>query len=182
MSGILKNGLAVIFIGLVIKLMDDYLDQEIDRLNERDSLAVKLNRGILPYSLLLFSGAVLCNYKLAISLLWASYIVGMGINKKDSSFYFADYYELPLLLLIGFLCLDKGQFLFSLLIILSIQAGDDYIDYYQEKYINRDNFVNYLGKMGTIMITFFSLAASLYLNMQLSLLIVSSSILINFIL
>ncbi|MBM7555848.1 hypothetical protein JOC47_000682 [Halanaerobacter jeridensis] len=159
--------------------MDDYLDQEIDRLNNRNALAVKLKRGIVPYSLLLFSFAILCNYKLAISLFWASYIVGMGINKTELPFTLKMYQEVFLLLIIAFLVLDSSQFLFALIIILFIQAVDDYIDYYREKYIARDNFINYFGRSGTFFIIIFSLVFSLNLNWQLTLLIIVFSFLIN---
>ena len=159
--------------------MDDFLDQEIDRLNNRDSVAVKLQRGILPYSLLLFSFAVLCNYKLSIALFWASYIVGMGTNKTKLSNQLKWYQELILLLIVGFLALDNLTFLFALLIILFIQAVDDYIDYYREKYINRDNLLNYLGQGGTFFIIVFSFVCSLHLNWQLTLLIMGISFVIN---
>ena len=180
MRSILKTSLAVFFTGLVIKLMDDYLDQEIDRLNNRNALAVKLKRSIVPYSLLLFSFAVLCNYKLAVSLFWASYIVGMGVNKTELPFVLKSYQELFLLLLIGFLVLDSSQFLFALIIILFIQAVDDYIDYYRERYISGDNFINYFGRVGTFFIILFSLVFSLNFNWQLALLIIILSFLINF--
>lgn len=181
MVKIVKTSLAVFLTGVVIKLMDDYLDQEIDRLNERYSLAVRLKRKILPYSLLLFSFAVLCDYELSISLLWASYIVGMGANTK-SSLGLKVYQELILLLVMGFVLLDRGQFLFALLIILFIQTADDYIDYYREKYINKDNFINYLGRLGTLFIVAVSLSCSLICDWQLSLVVVFFTLLINLLL
>ena len=174
--------LAVLFTGLVIKLMDDYLDQEIDRLNNRNSLAVKLKRGIVPYSLLLFSFAVLCNYKLSIALFWASYIVGMGMDRTKVKIKLKAYQELIVLLIIGFWLLETTQFLFSLLIILFIQAVDDYRDYYREKYINKDNLINYLGLGGTLFIIIFALVFSLNLNWQLTVLIIAVSCLINLLL
>ncbi|MFO7820254.1 MAG: hypothetical protein R6V17_08480 [Halanaerobacter sp.] len=178
MVKIVKTSLAVFLTGLVVKLMDDYLDQEIDRLNERYSLAVKLKRKILPYSLLLFSFALLCDYKLSISLLWASYIVGMGVDVK-SSWGLKVYQELSLLLVMGFFLLDRRQFLFALLIILFIQTVDDYIDYYREKYISKDNFINYLGRLGTLFIIGVSLICSLIFDWQLSLVVVFCTFLIN---
>ena len=178
MNNILKSSLAILFTGLVIKLMDDYLDQELDKLNNRSTLAQNLGRGILPYALILFSIAMFCDYQLSVSLLWASYIVGMGVNKNQLPTGLKSYQEFLLLLILGFSILDSQVFLFSLLIILFIQTADDYIDYYRERYISKDNFINYLGRSGTVFIIIFSLVASLNLNWQLALLVMAFSVLI----
>ncbi|MGM0502590.1 MAG: hypothetical protein ACQERJ_08655 [Bacillota bacterium] len=182
MVDILQTSLAVLCTGLVIKLMDDYLDQELDQLNNNYTLAAKYERRIVPYTLLLFSLAVLCDYKLAIALFWSSYIVGMGNNKSKATRGLKSYQEIIVLLALGLMLLEAQQFLFSLLIILFIHTIDDYIDYYREKHISSDNYINYLGQTGTMFVAVFSLTASLNLNWRLALIIIASTFLISLIL
>jgi hypothetical protein len=176
---IIQKSLAIFLTGLVIKLMDDYLDQEIDRANNRYSWAMKLETRIVPYTLLILSLAMFFDYKLSIALLWASYIVGMGVSTDNLAVGLKTYQEVIILLMIGFFILDIKQFLFSLVIILFIQASDDYIDYHREKYISSDNFINYLGRAGTLFIIVFSLVTSLNINWQLSLLVIVFSFIIS---
>ncbi len=170
----LLNDITVIFLtGLVIKLMDDYLDQEIDRLNNRSSLAIKLQRGIVPYSLILISFAVLINYRLTISLFWSSYIVGMGIDNDNLPTGLKSYQEVLIMLVLGFVVLDYKLFLFALMIILFVQLVDDYIDFHLEEYLNQTNYLNYLGEVGTILLAVISLLIALWINWQRSILVIS---------
>ncbi|MCK8827959.1 hypothetical protein MWH25_09430 [Natroniella acetigena] len=170
-SKILDTIATVFLVGLVIKIMDDYLDQEIDRLNERKTLAIKLQRGVVPYTLLLFSFAVLINYQLTISLFWASYIIGMGISNNSLPTGLKSYQEVLIMLGLGFLVLQWKLFLFTLAIILFIQLIDDFIDFHLEDYINRDNFVNYLGEWGTILLALLSLIIALQIDWKTSFII-----------
>ncbi|WP_459844242.1 hypothetical protein [Halanaerocella petrolearia] len=158
--------------GLVIKLMDDYLDQEIDRLNNRQTLALKLQRGVLPYTLLLFSFAVIIDYKLAISLFWSSYIVGMGFNGESLPTGMKAYQESFIMILLGFWILGVKNFLFSLAVIFFIQLIDDYIDYHLEEYVNQSNFVNYLDRIGTLLVAMICLGVALGINWQLALVVI----------
>ncbi|WP_027340260.1 hypothetical protein [Halonatronum saccharophilum] len=169
------NDFSVIFLtGLVIKLMDDYLDQEIDRLNGRKTLVLRLERGILPYVLILMTFSSLIDPYLTVSLFWASYIIGMGMdmdgNKLPTGL--KAYQEVIVMLGLGFIALDKEEFIFSLAIMLFIQLLDDYIDYYLEEFINRDNFINYLGKGGTVLLSFLSLVISLGISWERSVIVI----------
>ncbi|PRX24074.1 hypothetical protein BX659_12537 [Orenia metallireducens] len=166
------NNITVIFLtGLVIKLMDDYLDQELDRMNGRQTLAMRLDRGTLPYALILLTFAVLIDYQLAIALFWSSYIVGMGMDTNRLPTGLKSYQEVMIMVVFGFLVLDYNLFLFSISIITFVQLSDDYIDYYLEEYINRDNFINYLGKVGTILLATIALVISLTIDWQMSILV-----------
>ncbi|WP_018248987.1 hypothetical protein [Orenia marismortui] len=170
----LLNDMSVVFLtGIVIKLMDDYLDQEIDRLNGRTTLAMRLDRAIVPYSLILLTFSILIDYQLTISLFWASYIVGMGIGSDELPTGLKSYQEVIIMLIFGFLVLDSRLFLFSILIISFVQLTDDYIDYYLEEYINRGNFINYLGKIGTVLLSLLTLVGALVIDWQRGLLVIA---------
>ncbi|MCK8817692.1 hypothetical protein MWH28_10005 [Natroniella sulfidigena] len=158
--------------------MDDYLDQELDRLNQQKTLAIKLQRGVVPYTLLLFSFAVLLNYQLAVSLFWASYIIGMGSSNNSLPTGLKSYQEVLIMLGLGFLVLQREIFIFALTIILFIQLVDDFIDFHSEDYINRENFVNYLGEWGTILLILFSLIIALQIDWQTSLIVMIMTLVI----
>ena len=74
------KGLTICLTGIVIKLMDDYLDQEIDKIEGKHTLAVILDKALLPYTLLFMVLCMAVHPMLAGSLFLASYIIGMGHN------------------------------------------------------------------------------------------------------
>ncbi len=147
--------------------MDDYLDQELDKINNKETIAIKLDRAALPYSLLCFTFAVVIDFELAVILFWASYIVGMGFDVTPLPTRLKAYQESILLTAVGFFFLDKQLFAWGLACILFIQLGDDLIDYQTDKYISRTNFVNYLGQVGTTLVA--SVALGMALKLQLGL-------------
>ncbi|MBX5436782.1 MAG: hypothetical protein IRZ33_06140 [Alicyclobacillaceae bacterium] len=67
----------LLFTGAAVKLMDDYLDAEYDICRGQRTMASKLGRATLPYSLVLaLLGAYLSLHE-AVALFLASYAVGM---------------------------------------------------------------------------------------------------------
>ncbi|WP_156801210.1 hypothetical protein [Halobacteroides halobius] len=160
--------------------MDDYLDQEIDRLNNRSTLALKLQRGVLPYTLLLFSFAVVINSKVPISLFWASYIIGMGFSGDPLPSGMRGYQESVFMAGLGFWIFGIKDFLFSLTIILFIQLVDDYIDYHVERYVNQSNFVNYLDKVGTFLLAMLCFGIAVAINWQLAIIIIIVTPVVSF--
>lgn len=147
--------------------MDDYLDQIVDKLENKKTLALKWGRATLPYALLFFSLAAILNYSWTISLFWASYILGMGYNTTDElPTGLKAYQESLLLLLIGIYGLSIENFLSSLSIIAGIQLIDDLIDVKHDSQIYRNNFVHLLGKRQVILLLITVLSVGIYLNIK----------------
>lgn len=161
--------------------MDDYLDQELDRLNDKQTLALTLQRGVLPYTLLLFSFAVVIDYQLATSLFWASYIVGMGFSSHTLPTGLKSYQESLIMTILGFWLLGVKDFLFALAVISFLHLIDDYIDYYAQEYVNRRNFVNYLDEIGTLLLAMICLGIAIGIDWKLAIIIISSTPIITFI-
>lgn len=159
--------LAVLFTGISIKLMDDYLDQILDRLENKKTLALRWGRATLPYALLSFSLAAAFNYSWAVSLFWASYILGMGYDLTDElPTGLKAYQESLLLLLIGVYILSIKNFLSSLFIMTGIQLIDDLIDLKYDEQIYRNNSVHLLGKRQVSLLLIAVLSIGGYLNLK----------------
>jgi hypothetical protein len=168
----IKGLLSIFLTGLSIKLMDDYLDQELDKLSNKRTMAIKLERASLPYTLLLFSLAVALNYSWSLSLFWASYILGMGYDLQNSlPTGLKSYQESVILLILSLYILEPEQMFSSLLIIFVIQLIDDLIDYKVDKQIYRNNFIYIFGKWQVIFLIIIMISLSLYLDYKKSILV-----------
>lgn len=163
--------------------MDDYLDQEVDKLTGKKTLAVRLERAIVPYTLVLFSLAVSLNSSWALSLFWASYILGMGYDLKN---YLPSklkaYQESLLLLIIGIAFLSVKEIISSLFIIFNIQLIDDLIDRKDDSQIYRNNFTYLLGRRQTIILIIIILSLNIYLEFKKTFLVFSITPLITYLL
>lgn len=69
--------LSLFFAGAAIKLMDDALDVEYDLCRGKRTLAARLGRATLPYSLVLFGIGMTLDSKVALAAFLGSYAVGM---------------------------------------------------------------------------------------------------------
>ena len=75
---IIKKILSVFFTGMVIKIMDDYLDQDIDFLQKDQNLFTVIEYGGLPYALILLSLAFVFDPVTSLSLFLGSFALGMA--------------------------------------------------------------------------------------------------------
>lgn len=112
-----KTFLSFLFIGVVIKYMDDINDGE----------------GIFehfPYYLLVTSCAVLLNKNVAIACLWAAYAIGM-VDKLKIHYLFnlKGIFESILILIVGFFVFGFKTFLYYIILMLFINLSDDLLDY-----------------------------------------------------
>src|SRR5579875_3416885 len=73
----------LLFIGFAIKMIDDGLDAQYDGCRGVQTLAVKLNRASLPYSVLAALIGAAFNVYLAIGVFLASYAVGMFTHPQE---------------------------------------------------------------------------------------------------
>ncbi|MBM7624121.1 hypothetical protein [Sporohalobacter salinus] len=176
---LIRDFLAVFFVGMSIKLMDDYLDQIIDKLENKKTLALKWGRATLPYALLFFSLAAVFNYSWTISLFWVSYILGMGYDITDKlPTGIKAYQESLFLLLIAIYVLSIENLLSSLSIIVGIQLIDDLIDIKHDNQVYRNNFVYLLGEQYVIFLLIIVLSIGIYLNIRKTLFVLISTPLI----
>jgi 4-hydroxybenzoate polyprenyltransferase len=121
--------LAVIFCGAMIKLTDDYLDQEEDRQAGRWNWTSVFGVGTPVYAMLLLGFAVAIDTVISLSLFFASYVAGM-FPFPDRSYpsRLRGWQEGGLILLASSLLLGWRSMFFALCFIVAIQLIDDCID------------------------------------------------------
>lgn len=159
MSGVIYNffrTLAAVFCsGLVIKLVDDFLDEDLDKLEGKTTISIIWHKAVLPYSLLIFSVAVLLDRELAISLFLASYLVGMSKDLKQRWLPgLNSWQEILILGILGCIVLPVWIFLGSVFLMLMVQLMDDLLDYSRDRYSFSKNLVFRLGQLETVILLF----------------------------
>ena len=147
----LKKFFSVLIVGFAIKIMDDYIDQDIDVIKNEPNLYIALEYGGLPYALLLLSLAAVIDLDAAISLFLSSFAVGMVGNltvKMPSGLY--GFFESIIVILLGII-LFKSEMLSSLFIMAAIQLWDDFLDYEKDN-MSKKNLAFLLGKVECLLL------------------------------
>ncbi|MEW9123223.1 MAG: hypothetical protein AB2421_10970 [Thermotaleaceae bacterium] len=141
---------AAAIIGIVIKLLDSYLDDEIPSRMKDPALKYAL----LPYGLILFTIAVTLDISYAVTLFSASYILGMffNFNRKLPSG-LTGWQESLCILLINFLKFSFLPIFTSILAIFFIQCVDDLKDMNWDKKLGFHNLANQFGKIEIITVS-----------------------------
>lgn len=153
---------AVILTAITIKLVDDYLDNDKSILS---TIIGNMGRGILPYSIMIFSISCLFNVETSVSLVASAYIIGMlsDFNRK-LSFSFTGYQESILIFGTIVLFLGLHEVLSSLLIIFITQLIDDIIDIDKDRYYNNKNLVLQIGVVEVVLISLILILVTFKLN------------------
>ncbi|HHW02755.1 MAG TPA: hypothetical protein GXX35_08100 [Thermoanaerobacterales bacterium] len=160
----LKTFLSVFLTGMVVKIMDDYMDMEFDELIKKDNITRILRLGTLPYALFIFSLACILNPPTAISLFFASFSTGMAGNlnaKMPSGLY--GYQESILTIIMAVVLFGAVETFSSLFLIIAIQLWDDYADYRTDIYSTK-NWAFLLGKNECLLLGIIFFISSLYLD------------------
>lgn len=161
---LIKKIFCVFFTGFVIKIMDDYTDQNIDKMLEKPNIYEAMELGGLPYVLLLLSLAFILDPITSLSLFLSSYVIGMmgSINVKMPSGLYG-YQESILILLLSFIILKKIDMVSSITIIVAIQLLDDFLDY-EKDYLNKKNLAFVLGKTECLLLSVIFFLLTCYLD------------------
>lgn len=171
----------IIIIGVVIKLMDDYLDQDLDKIEGEYTLAVSLDKAIVPYTLLCTVMCMAVAPVLSGSLFLASYIIGMGHDlKRVLPFGWTALKEAILFTVFGLLVFEPREMFSSLLVILFIQIMDDFLDYYNDSRFSRRNFVVRFGVPECILGALITFLGAVFLDPLKTILVTISTPIILF--
>ena len=145
--------LGLLIIGIVIKLMDDFLDKEIDKILEKNNYTILIGNSIFPYCLLLMILALYFNFEESITYFTASYATGMAqdYDQKLPTNIFA-WQESIFVLFFSVFFISLYDTIYALILIFCLQLIDDLIDYNQDKYVNDFNYIKLLGTFPGIII------------------------------
>lgn len=156
---------------ITVRLMDDFLDTGMDGLGGQNTAAMSLDRAVLPYSLALFSIAVMMQPKLATALFLAAYSIGMADDlNRELPTGLKSRYEALLAVGLGILGMGLVVMTWACALMTALQCIDDYLDVYLDRCVGRRNICHYLGRVETVLLAACSFILCLILSPFLTLL------------
>jgi len=75
---------AALLTGFAVKIMDDYLDESIDRASRQPNLVTMFGKGVTVYGFCLLLAASVIHMPTALSIFAGAYIVGMGFSSTST--------------------------------------------------------------------------------------------------
>lgn len=152
---------AILGTGLVVKTMDDLLD-------EKDISTIpylrRLGPGVMAYTMAIFSLAFALNFKLAFGLFWASYSVGM-LHSPEQNLPTHLKAGIETILGLALILIIVGIFrgFWSLFIIGAVHLADDLLDYEHDRKVKAANVALLLGPVECFLFSLILLYISLSL-------------------
>lgn len=162
MYAVFSKFLSVLGTALVVKTMDDLVDEE--RL-EGIPYYTFWGPALIPYTLALFSLALALDWPLSFGLFWASYGLGMVASpweKLPTNLRAGMETALSIGLMLAVIGLQAT--LWSLLIIGAVQLGDDFLDYRQDEAVSSKNAALVFGQRECFLSTLILLYSALKLQ------------------
>ncbi len=159
-SSWLSIWLAVFFTGCAIKLMDDYVDRELDQVLGGPNLAHVMGDGLPIYMALATALGIYLAPTIGITLFLAAYLVGMG--DEIGARYLAGWrawVEILVAAVLGYV-IAPSHFTLNLILISIVQLGDDILDLSRDRLTGKRTLPKLLGRrLSTLMLLALALAA-----------------------
>lgn len=161
------TAIAVACCAFAVKLTDDWLDQEHDRLAGRKNWAHQLGIGTMLYAMLLLILSASLQPTVTLSLFLASYIIGM-FHDLTSKFPLglSGWQESTVILLISVILFGCQNTLFSLLFVAGIQLIDDCYDLIGDNMAGQRNFAAKLGRLECFLLASLFLLTAWWLDQE----------------
>lgn len=168
--------LAVLLTGCVVKLMDDYLDQDFDVLRGKRSLTRHLGIGTMAYTLLIFAIAVSLNWRISVAFFLAAYMTGM-VYEFNTKYILGltGWQEICIIFLLSCSIVGLVYTLASLFVLLFIQIADDWLDTKDDALTGQRNSVQVMGLTEAWIGGLIFLLLAFYLNARLTLFAVTAA-------
>ncbi len=166
---------AILLTALVIKCLDDYLDQD-----SNNPLLTALGRGDVVYFVLGILIAAALDFSLVFSLFSASYIVGMFFDMKTKlPSGLPGWVESIIVITLSIIFTGLTSTLWAVMIIFSIQLLDDLLDYQKDMLNRQTNYAIMLGIERTIILFLLSMYISLALQPLLSVVLLCTALVVS---
>lgn len=173
----------IVFTGLAIKCMDDYLDIEYDQCVGRQTVAARLGKAALPYSLLLLAIGIFIAKEIGLALFLASYAVGMGHDLRElMPTRLKGWVEGVIAFLLGLVLAGPATMVWAILIICTIQTLDDLMDIYKDTQSGQRNSAIRLGVVEATLLTVICLLLAVLINPRDTILVLLATPLVHMIL
>jgi hypothetical protein len=116
---------ATLFCGISIKIMDDYLDLDMDLLRGKSNSVALIGNGAVAYALLSILAATLINREVAVVLFCAAYCIGMGNSSTADEYHWA---ETVMVAIFSIFLSGAGRTSVALLLMAALQIHDNLAD------------------------------------------------------
>jgi len=151
----------VILCSIAVKLVDDFLDRDLDTRAGCSNFSNTFGNGAIVYGMLSLSLAASMNASVSIPLFLASYSIGMFNDfKKTFTSGLSGLQESLLVFILGVMLWGWQNMLFSIFFIFSIQLFDDYVDIYTDQLAGYRNFAHRIGKVECLLLSILTLCIS----------------------
>ncbi|AOY77168.1 hypothetical protein [Clostridium formicaceticum] len=178
---IFRKYIGILLIGIVIKLLDDDVDEDKRNKSFHSKIYRDLTAYKLPYCLLFLSLSMLLETYLVFSLFTCAYMIGMfHFPGQKLPLHLKAYQEMALLAIINIFFIPLEIFFFAFTSILLIQLIDDLMDKAYDFKYGYKNFVNKFGKGEIILVSSILLILCLMLSWTNTMIVLSSSFFINY--
>lgn len=163
-NGILQF-LAVICTAVAVKLTDDYLDEDSDRMLGKFNFATYLGKGTPVYGLVSLAIGASLAASISLALFFACYVIGMchdchshyplGLNGIQESL---------LVLFISCCLLGLNLMFFATCFVFAVQLIDDFIDVLADQQVGIRNFACSFGSNECLLLTLICLGLAFMIN------------------
>lgn len=146
--------IAVLLCGIAVKLVDDFLDKDMDTRAGSHNFTIRFGNGTVIYAMLALTVAASINAMISIPLFLASYSIGMFHDlKQPFPSGLCGWQESGFILLVGVLLWGWQMMLFSILFVSSIQLFDDYLDMYIDDEVGYRNMAKRIGRVECLLLS-----------------------------
>lgn len=160
--------ISVLLCSISVKLVDDFLDNDLDTRAGFYNFSKTLGSGAIVYGILSLALAASINASVSMPLFLASYIIGMFNDfKKTFISGLSGLQESLLVFILGVMLWGWQSMLFSTLFIFSIQLFDDYLDIYTDQLAGYRNLAHRIGKVECLLLAMLTLLTSWRLDEHL---------------
>jgi hypothetical protein len=159
---------SVIFCSIAVKLVDDFLDNNLDTCSGCYNFANKLGNGAIVYGMLSLALAASINACVSIPLFLASYSIGM-FNDLRQPFPsgLSGLQESLLVFILGIVFWGWQSMFFSVLFVFSIQLLDDCLDTYTDQLAGCRNMAHRIGRVECLLLSILSMLISWWAGEQM---------------
>ncbi len=156
---------SLIMVAMAIKLLDDFMDGDYDLCHGERTLAARLGRRSITYTMLLLTLAAAADVRVAVVMLLGSHAVGMlsGWRREPSRVWVRSLEALLTALLSGFVC-GFTLTLWALSILAAANWLDDLVDVPADKASGQRNLVLQFGWQETLILTLAVFSLAVFLN------------------
>jgi 1,4-dihydroxy-2-naphthoate octaprenyltransferase len=164
-SRLLTDFAGILLTGIAIKIMDDFLDIEYDQCLGKRTLAIRLGRASLPYTMLLLALGSALSLSYSLSLFLGSYAVGMTHDWAEKMpTRLPGYAEMAGAFLVSIFIVGFVPALWGVTMMATVQLLDDIFDIHKDSQTGQRNMVLIMGMVETTLLLLIFFLVSVLLN------------------